>query len=320
MWWKINFFLLLSPMIRLLFFPFFLFIFSLYTYAQNLIPDPGFEIHNEDCAPAPGLTYWYNPNLSTPDSWCYPSVPCGSILTDALMEELQILSPYEGNCVAGLFVASPTWSSMQTREYLATELVEPLISGLEYNINFRLFRHIIYDAAIDKIGIHFSAEQPFYETHEMLPVEPQVELDTLITTTDEWVSVSRTYVAQGGERFLTVGNFRGHDEMNYQLMGLSWKKFQHSYYFFDDMRLTPLESYAHENSIGNPFMWNGNRLVCQVNERSVCAVYDISGRLVEEALLMAGSTQLNLEYLPKGIYIARITNNSQRYQMKIWKE
>ena len=307
-------------MTRLLFFPLFFLLFASTTAAQNLIPDPGFEIHNENCAPYPGLTYWFNPNLATPDTWCYPGGLCNTLLTEAIMEELQLLPPYEGNCVAGIFVADSQSSNMQTREYLTTELTEPLLQGEEYELNLWLYRHIFHDAAIDKIGFYFSEDQPYFETFEMLPVEPQIELDTLIITTDEWVHVSRVYVAQGGERYMTFGNFRENNEMTYVLTGMSWKLSQSSYYFFDDMRLTPRETYVQSSRINNPFMWNGWRLDCQVNERSVCRVYDISGRLIEEEMLSAGSTQLNLQSLSQGIYIARIISNSQRYQMKIWKE
>ena len=212
---------------------------------------------------------------------------------------LQLLPPFEGNCMAGIYVAYLAWSN-QVREYLSTELSETLSAGVEYIISCRLYRRITFDAAIDKIGFYFSEEAPFYKVHDMLPVEHQVELDTLITTTDEWVFVSRTYIAQGGERYLTFGNFRDHGEMNYQLMGLSWKKFEHAYYFFDDMRLTPRETAVNEAHKQNQFSWNGRLLSCEVHENTLCLVYDTRGRLMFTQNLVPSSTQLTVRSVNTG--------------------
>lgn len=307
-------------MTRLLFFPLFILFLTFSVRAQNLIPDPGFEIHNDDCAPYPGLTHWHNPNLATPDTQCYPSEPCNPLLTEATIEVQQLLHPFEGNCVAGLFVAEPPLANMQSRDYLTTELLEPLSSGSEYLISCRLYRHIIFDAAIDKIGFYFSEEQPFYETPEMLPVEPQIELDTLITTTDEWVFVSRSYIAQGGERFMTFGNFRGPDEMTYELMGLSWKKFKHSYYFFDDMRLTSRETSVTEKQDKHQFNWNGQMLTGKIHEKTVCQIYDTRGRLIVTEQLAPGYAQLTLNALSPGVYIAMLVSGKQHSSLKLWKE
>ncbi len=307
-------------MTRLLFFPLFFLLFASTAAAQNLIPDPGFEIHNENCAPYPGLTHWFNPNLATPDTWCYPGGLCNPLLTEANINELQLLEPYEGNCMAGIFVAYPQSSNMQTRDYLTTELNEPLIEGEEYELSFWLYRHIVFDAAIDKIGFYFSEDQPYFETFEMLPVEPQIELDTLIVTTDEWVYMSRTHTAQGGERYMTFGNFRDHDEMTYVLTGMSWKLSQNSYYFFDEMQLALLWKNVESQEKFINYTWNGHILSCHVHERNFCRVYDTSGRLIEEKLIAPGSAQINLTSLTSGIYIVRLEGASQKNAFKLWKE
>ncbi len=307
-------------MTRLLFFPLFFLLFASTAAAQNLIPDPGFEIHNEDCAPYPGLTHWHNPNLATPDTWCYPGGLCNTLLTEAIMEELQLLPPYEGNCVAGIFVADSQSSNMQTREYLTTELTEPLLQGEEYELNLWLYRHIFHDAAIDKIGFYFSEDQPYFETFEMLPVEPQIELDTLIISTDEWVHVSRVYVAQGGERYMTFGNFRENNEMTYVLTGMSWKLSQSSYYFFDDIQFTRLLNSIESKDRPIEYNWNGLLLSCQVHEHTVCRVYDASGRLIVEELINPGTANVNLASLNPGIYIVRLEGASKKNALKIWKE
>ena len=139
-----------------LLFPIFFFL-SPIVKAQNLVPDPGFEIHTEDCEGNPALVHWFNTNAASPDLWCLEG--CGSILAPELAQAAEVPeNPAEGNCYIGLYCAVSESSSNNTREYLYTELLNPLQANEVYRVAFKIARSPLSDLAVDRIGIHFSFE------------------------------------------------------------------------------------------------------------------------------------------------------------------
>ena len=59
------------------------------------------------------------------------------------------------------------------------------------------------------IGVYFSPDSmDFYDYHQDLI--PDIEASQILTDTAQWTKVSGTYVADGNENFLNLGNFR-HD-------------------------------------------------------------------------------------------------------------
>ena len=56
---------------------------------------------------------------------------------------------------------------------------------------------------------HFSADSVFYAPFGIIPISPQLvnTPSNFITDTANWVSFNGTFIAQGGERFVILGNF-----------------------------------------------------------------------------------------------------------------
>ena len=77
----------------------------LFSFAQNLVPNPSFELTTLDCEPYPGLQGWYSTNLATPDIFTLNEEDCGTFLSEQLVEELDLILPLTGNNMAGLFCA-----------------------------------------------------------------------------------------------------------------------------------------------------------------------------------------------------------------------
>lgn len=188
-------------------------VFHIQAFAQNLVPNPGFE-NNTSCpvfASQLNLAApWYNPTGATPEyynacadynSWVsVPSTPSGGYQ-----------SAYGGDAYAGIFVFRNDVSNM--REYLQIQLSEQLAAGECYF--FEMFVNPANDHrfAANQLGAHFSNGSIGTPGVGLLNVVPQIESNGMfLSDTARWIRVSGYFTAEGGEDFLTIGNFKS-DEL-----------------------------------------------------------------------------------------------------------
>lgn len=296
---------------------------SLSTNAQNLIADPGFEIHNDTCSNNwPGLTYWFNPNTATPDLRCTPEGHCSQVLTPEYLENTQMPYPYDGHCMMGFYWCYQE-QSFQTRDYIATKLTEPLIAGVTYQLSFYLSRAIQMNLAIDKVGAYFSSDSVLVDHPSIIDVEPQVETSGEVLTPDlEWQLITLSYTAEGGEQFMLLGNFRDYNEMTVVNTGTSWKNWDNAYYFVDEVTLQPAVSVGFEDDLyvileATPM---GNQLYLSSNVPTKYQVYDIPGNQIIQGQMPPGSRFVPVEDLSPGVYIVTMQSNEQIRTKKFWKE
>ena len=83
-------------------------------------------------------------------------------------------------------------------------------------------------------------------THdEVLEFVPQIENPSgkYISNRDYWVAIEGIYEAQGGEKFITIGNFNNDFSTNYIMMD-GKSDFNYAYYYIDDVSVVEVsESY-----------------------------------------------------------------------------
>ena len=81
----------------------------------------------------------------------------------------------------------------------------------EYCVRFYLSCSDNAKYSIDAFGAYFSINPVFYTdpNYNVLPLQPQVENPTgnFITDTANWVLISGSFIASGGEKYITIGNF-----------------------------------------------------------------------------------------------------------------
>jgi len=302
----------------------FLLLMSLSTSAQNLIADPGFEIHNDTCSNNwPGLTYWYNPNTATPDLMCLPEGHCNQNLNPEFIEMFQYPLPFDGNCMMGMYWCESEISSFQTREYIATQLISPLEAGTEYVLSFFVSRAIRWNLAIDKVGAYFSNDSILVDYFTIMQVEPQVETSGEVLTPDlEWQLITLTYTAEGGEQHMVLGNFRDLNEMTVVNTGTSWKNWDNAYYFVDEVTLQPQVSTSVEDHFvvlleGRVY---SNELYLSSNVHANFRVFDVLGRPVMHGQMPPGNRIESLENLTAGMYVLTMQSGAEVYTRKFWKE
>lgn len=220
-------------------------------WTQNLVPNPSFEelircphsfsTDRKDFQ-VPG---WVSATRGTPDlfhgcSWGEADVPYNWAGSS---------NAKTGKGYAGIYVWMRNNDAKNYREYIQCELAEPLRSGARYRVEFyyKLASYAVY--ATNRIGLHLSVEKLSYNHDQLIEVVPtlSIEADSAITmATGSWEHAVMEYTAQGGERFVTIGNFYSNLETKSTRLphriGKSNMLTNSAYYYIDDVSVEPLDS------------------------------------------------------------------------------
>jgi len=202
------------------------------THAQsvkNIVPNPGFEEYNQ-CpesysmvaqvgrhqlclrdwvAPTKGTTDYFNGCSGNPYFVSVPGNYGGYIPSK------------EGKAYAGFYVfanggsVGPDWVY---REYIQVQLKNPMKKGRPYCVSFYV-RPRIRDVITEQPFFFLSRNVQAYVSKQQvvdtataysfgtLPYQPQISATELISDTSGWTRVSGSLIAEGGEEWLTIGNF-----------------------------------------------------------------------------------------------------------------
>jgi gliding motility-associated-like protein len=124
------------------------------------------------------------------------------------------------------------------REYLTASL-STLTSGEKVCLSFYVRNDSVYAndtlfEAASPFGGHFSKDTSFFAPTytDTLPLIPQVEYTGPPIPADSgWFKISGSFVPTGGEKFLTLGNFRSDENTT--------ATSENAYYHIDDVKLVP---------------------------------------------------------------------------------
>jgi OOP family OmpA-OmpF porin len=176
---------------------------------QNLVPNSGFEeyVHCPKEHVRQGQKFslpgWYSPSLGTPDYFN----ECSPRFSKATENWAGICRDHSGNGYTGIIAFM---SNKSYREYLCTELMQPLDSGVTYHLQFSFRLSSYCKVSSGKLGIALSNERVNVHHDGTLNLEPALltMLDSgIVVRTGLWQMASADYVAKGGEKFLIIGNF-----------------------------------------------------------------------------------------------------------------
>lgn len=205
-----------------------------FIHSQNLVVNGNAEDHR-DCPNGPGqyrlATGWLSPTTGTPDYFndCSTQLEYG---TEFNKKGGQIA--HSGSAYLGF--QSETMHRTEFYEYLETALNEPLQADTEYCVRFfvSLGRAT---AALTEIGVAFSQVELKNLSPNKIRI-PYLALRTGSALSDSlnWVRLSGTYKARGGERYLTIGDFSPQGSFSLLPTGTSdTSVFRCAYYFVDDV-------------------------------------------------------------------------------------
>lgn len=203
--------------------------------AVNLVANPSFESYTL-CPPGWGQVNvcapWDTPNTGTTDAFnaCAPNVfPSVSVPQNQIGWQV----PMTGSGYSGLI---PYSSAPDYREYLTAPLTQPLQAGMPYTFTFHVSLADSAMLALDRLGAYFSIGPvgPL-NNYAALPYTPQVEsaVNVYLTNSTGWTAITGTFVAVGGESWVTIGNFHDDGSTNLAPGPGVWPG--GSYYYVDDV-------------------------------------------------------------------------------------
>ena len=305
---------------------------ALCTKAQNLVPNPSFENY-DTCPHYYSFIYYaspwfqpqtYNGNTSNSSSSdFFHSCGLGGEV-DVPTNNMGNQFARTGNGYAGIFCHSDTINS---REYIEVELLNSLVNGQDYCVEFYVSLADAFSLAVSNIGVYFSQDSLLVNNYNAITyVTPQIENDNsnFLTNKINWMKIFGIFTAQGGEKFMTIGNFRDPQNTNFTNVpgGLITDM---SYYYIDDISVTACDTtlinvneYEKNNNFNlYPNPNNGNMVLeHSLNETEVgkLNIYDVSGRLIDSYNLLSGENkQLNINKtdLENGIYFYEVIINDK---------
>lgn len=200
---------------------------SLNINAQNLIPNPSFELANrmpeksgnsinrakEWMAPKNGSDYYFKGTARH----------CG-----APKNIFGRQKPNTGNAYAGIC------NRRKYLEYIETELIVPLTKDKEYLIEFYICKAERSIGSMKEFGALFPKKTIWGVTTRGIEEEPQVKFINQKGYKDKknWTKLSAVYKADGGETIIIIGHF------NYEP---SDKRLIFNHYYIDDVSVTPIK-------------------------------------------------------------------------------
>jgi outer membrane protein OmpA-like peptidoglycan-associated protein len=135
----------------------------------------------------------------------------------------------------GLFKAKPGYRKYS--EYIQMPLSEPLVAGKAYTITFSASLAERSAYAVSGLGVYFTTNKLDVENNAFLNVTPHVVTTEIVTGT-EWTTFTGTYVATGGERYVTLGCFDRYMEIQ-KIVAPNTNNSRKAYYYIDDLSLSP---------------------------------------------------------------------------------
>lgn len=222
-------------------------------HAQNLVPNYSFE-YSTYCPYAPGQINsafgWNDAYGNTADFFH----PCGNAMVSAPVNSFGGQAAADGISYIGFRAytsGNPTYF-----EFPAIELTAPLDSCQTYAISFKVSRGAGDQGggwATDQLGIAFfnsvQTQSAFADQLWGFAPGPIVPAFTsppgqVITDSTGWTTISATYVAQGGEVYLVIGNFQFTNTI--PVWTGTGSDFS-AYYFVDDVHVERTSSLLGQN-------------------------------------------------------------------------
>ncbi len=144
---------------------------------------------------------WRTPGVGTPDyfKFGFPTVVDTSNFAGTE-------APHSGDSYAGIYCYYNT--NALSREYIQHHLQQPLLAGEYYTLTFWVSLADCSGFAVNDVGAYISSVRPNQQPNpSVFNLTPQVIASATISDTSDWVMISGTFQAVGGELWITIGSF-----------------------------------------------------------------------------------------------------------------
>ncbi|MBK9477836.1 MAG: T9SS type A sorting domain-containing protein [Bacteroidetes bacterium] len=323
-------------MSRIIQYTFVLLSFSFFqTKAQNIVPNGDFE-NFSTCPNIPTqlfyATGWFQPHkysgnhnvnafcstdffYQCADSQSNVSVP---------MNFMGYQTAHSGTGYMGGALFTPFFAGNGEREYAETKLTQTLVAGKKYNLNY--FVSLVNKSrySITKFDAYFSNDSLLYTSSDRMkiPVTPQIQYNGRINDTLNWVQISGSYVAIGGENFLTLGNF--HDvTLCDSLSNPYFAPYPFAYYYYDDITLiedtiTAIDELGNSNFEIFPNPANASLQIKSLQLKKQVKIWNVYGSGVLNRSCNSYLENIDVSNLENGVYFVECEfGNGMKQRRKI---
>lgn len=207
---------------------------------QNLISNPGFE----SVGKAPKRLG----SIESAEGWVSPTGVRADLFTSSKLEDINVPEnvygkehPKEGGNYAG--IVGYSYGDKMPRSYVMTKIDVPLKKDMRYCVKFNLSLAEASKYASNNIGAKLS-KKPF-GSDSKLPLIDEASLlhynndHKIMSARYNWTEVCGVVVAEGGEKYITIGNFNSDDETKSERMKKDPKskvtQIVAAYYYIDDV-------------------------------------------------------------------------------------
>lgn len=223
------------------------------TFAQegeNLLSNGGFEATDGKIKKLGGITSatgWYSVTGVPADLFSESKIPDINVPVNKYGKE----TPKEGGNYAGIVAFS--YGNKVPRSYLKVKLDTPMKKGMRYCVKFYVSLGESSKYASNNLGAHFSKkdiqvdQKVPYVVDKNVPVILHPNNDTeKLNQMFNWEQICGTYEADGGEKYMLIGNFYGDNvtkyETNKKPKDFAKDQLIAAYYYIDDVSVIMLET------------------------------------------------------------------------------
>lgn len=199
-----------------------------------------------------GVDAWWQPTKGSSDYFN----ACGGRECLTPRNKMGVQEPHSGVAYCGIYCSKENY-----REYLQTELKEPLKKGRRYRVSFWASLADKSPKAIATLGALFTTDRIADTTWNILMhnettdlgngqkqvvatyYTPQVAQPSryVLIYMDQWNEISGEFIAEGGEKYLTIGNFNSFNRSGVVETRAENTVLSGAYYYIDDVSVVCLD-------------------------------------------------------------------------------
>lgn len=217
---------------------------------ENLVPNGSFE--------SIGKKPKRLGQIESATGWVSPTGVRADLFVDAKEEEISVPdnaygreTAHDGENYAG--VTGYSYNDKEPRSYIMTKLESPMKKGMTYCVKMYVSLAEASKYSSNNVGIHFSKKALGTDAKVSMILEPSVvhrqnEYETMSARFD-WTEICGVYVAEGGEKYIAIGNFSSNEDTRYDRMkadngtkGIKVQQIASAYYYVDDISVRLLDS------------------------------------------------------------------------------
>lgn len=211
---------------------------------ENLVENPSFEQMEGKIKKAGAILVavgWMSPTLAAAD--LFSAKVKEGFGTPA--NTLGIEAPMDGENYAGIRAFSA--GDKEPRSYVSAKLTVPLTKDAMYCVTFYVSLAEASKYSCNNIGMNFSKKQYNIDENKTIiaPTHVKHKDNPVFNAYFGWDEICGVYVAEGGEKFITIGNFTATGETKNERMkgaeGFTGTSVISAYYFVDNISVRRID-------------------------------------------------------------------------------